>query len=468
MRFYDREVELGMIRDSMKRDHCFFVITGRRRIGKTRLVREALKGPDLLEFFIPRKRMTLALEQLSRSLKDQTDYSPSFVTIGEFFEYIFRLDGKVLFIDELSNLEYMDKGAFSDLQMMIDRYKDERRIRLIVDGSYASVMKKIFEDRKEPLFGRSTNLLELKPLPAKYSIMILKDGGFSFIDSLEIYTLLGGVPRYLELIRYYNNMEEIRKGIFSPGSIFLPEGENVLIQEFGRSWDTHFSILEVISRGKYGPTDIANQLGMEVQMLPKYLKTLNEIGLIKRKNPVFGKERHVRYVIDDPFFQFWFSVCYPKIDLFRNTRSEIDKTSFRESIGRGMEDVIRIILHETGSIPFDPDGSGSWWDRKGHEVDILIHSKKEKALLLGEVKWRNRPAGADVVTGLLENLNRIDWYNSTRIEYAFIVSRNGFTDEAEKLMKEEKVLGITPKDLEGVIMKERSLDWIVRKTITNS
>ena len=462
MRFFDRDEETSMIRDGMSRDHCFFVITGRRRIGKTRLIREALKGPDLLEFFIPRKRLSLALDQLSRSLREQTGYSPTFGSLEEFFEYLFRLDGKIIFFDELSNLKFVDEGSFSDLQMLIDRYKDDRRLRLIVDGSHVGLMKKIFEDRKEPLFGRSTQLLELRPLPWKDSVNILIDSGFTFRDAMEAYSLVGGVPRYLELIRYMKNIGEIRKRIFSPGSIFLPEGENVLIQEFGNSWDTYFSILEVISRGKFGPTIIADQLAMEVQMLPKYINNLMDMRLVRRDRPIFGKEKHVRYVIDDPFFQFWFSVCYPKMELLKNGIAKIDKNTFFDAIGRGIEKVIRTFLEENGSIPFVQDGSGSWWDRSGNEVDSLFYSRRKKALVVGEIKWRNRPTGPDVVRDLLNNMEKIDWHNHKRTEYAFIMSREGFTEDAISLMKEERVLGITVEDLERTINGDGRIRWIRR------
>ncbi|MEA3559447.1 MAG: ATP-binding protein, partial [Candidatus Thermoplasmatota archaeon] len=253
MQFYDREKETALIRDLIRKDHCFLVITGRRRIGKTRLVREALKDEDHLDLFIPRKRMTLALDQLSKMLREQTGYSPTFVDFREFLEYLLRMEDRIIFLDEISNLEHMDKGAFSDIQEMIDRYSAERRIRLIVDGSYAGIMRRIFEDSKEPLFGRATNMLRLQPLPLYYSIKMLMDNGIGFGDAIEMYSLFGGVPRYLELLRAYKDMDELIRNVFSPGSIFLYEGENVLIQEFGSSWDTYFSILEVISRGKFGP-----------------------------------------------------------------------------------------------------------------------------------------------------------------------------------------------------------------------
>ncbi len=253
MKFFNRDNELGLIKDAVSRSHCFVVVVGRRRIGKTRLIREALKDVEHIELFIPRKRLTLVMESIKESIENQTGYSPTFRNFKEVFEYLFRSEKKPVFIDEISNLDYVEKGSFSDLQEILDREKDNWGIRLVVDGSYVGVMKKIFTDKKEPLFGRSSDFIDLCPLPAKESIQMAMEAGFGFSDALEAYSLLGGVPRYLELLPNYNGIKDLRRRIFTPGSIFLTEGENILISEFGASWDTYFSIMEVAASGKLGP-----------------------------------------------------------------------------------------------------------------------------------------------------------------------------------------------------------------------
>lgn len=458
MKFYNRTEELRLIREAMERDYCFFVITGRRRVGKTRLIREALRGKDHLELFIPRKRATLALDQVSSMISDQTGYSPRFSDMRDMVQYILTLD-KVVFIDEISNLQHVDPGAFSDLQEFIDREKEKRNVCLLVDGSYVGIMKKVFQSRKEPLFGRATNNLELKPLNVVHSIKMLMDGSLSFKDSLEAYSIFGGIPRYLELIREYPSMEDIIRDVFSPGSIFLTEGENLLIQEFGASWDTYFSIMEVISRGKYGPTSIANQLGMEVQMLPKYLETLRELGLIERMRPIFGKPRHVHYCIADPFFQSWFRLCYPNLGLLKDGRVRVSSENFRSEIGGGMERVVQDLLFAADSLPFQPDEIGSWWDRSGNEVDILLYSKKDKKIAAGEVKWRERLVGIDVVKRLMSNLDMIDWHNGRRKEFPFIISKSGFTDAAMRLIRENGIFAFGLKEIEEALTKSIPLEW---------
>ena len=461
LKFYNRLNEMKIIKSAIARPNCFVVVTGRRRIGKTRLVREALKKINHIELFIPRKRLTLVMENIKESIQDQTGYAPSFKNFKEVFEYLFRTEKKTVFIDEISNLDYVENGAFSDLQAIIDKEKDNWGIHLVVDGSYVGVMKKIFADKKEPLFGRATELIDLQSLPVKDSIkMCMEMAGFKFEDALEAYSLLGGVPRYIELVSQFKNMKDLANRIFSQGSIFLTEGENILIQEFGASWETYFSIMEVTAEGKLGPSAIASHLGMPIQMIPKYLETLVKLQLVQRKRPVLGKVRHVHYCIQDPFFQFWFKICFPKIGQYRDETSTVPPERIYATIGKAMERVVMEILCQSKVLPFEPDDVGGWWDRSGHEIDVIMYSKRAKALLCGEVKWANKPVSHDEVEQLLENIKIVDWHNASRKVYSFIVSKSGFTESAEQLMKIKNVLGFGFNELEKVLLQNKTLKWI--------
>ncbi|MCK5560197.1 MAG: ATP-binding protein [Thermoplasmata archaeon] len=460
MRFYDRVNEMKIIKNAIARPNCFVVVTGRRRIGKTRLIRETLKKIKHIELFIPRKRLTLVMENIQESIQDQTGYAPSLKNFKEVFEYLFRTEKKPVFIDEVSNLDYVENGAFSDLQAIIDKEKYNWGIRLVVDGSYVGVMKKIFMDKNEPLFGRATDLIELQSLPVKDSIkMCMETASFKFKDALEAYSLLGGVPRYIELLSQFKNMKDLVDRIFSPGSIFLTEGENILLQEFGASWETYFSFMEVTAKGKLGPSAIASHLGMPIQMIPKYLENLVKLQLVQRKRPILGKARHVHYCIQDPFFQLWFKICYPKIGQYRDGTSTVPPERIYTAIGKAMERVVMEILGQSKVLPFAPDEVGGWWDRSGHEIDVVMYSKRTKALLGGEVKWANKPVSLEEVEQLLENIKRVDWYNATRKEYTFIVSKSGFTEPAGQLMGIKNVVGLGLNELEKVLFQNKAPKW---------
>ncbi len=459
MTFHDRVRELALIKKAIERPYCIIVLTGRRRIGKTRLVREALSGTDHIELFIPRKRQPLAIETLKDSIKEQTGFSPDFKRIGDVVEYLLTKERKVLFIDEISNLMKVEPGAFTDLQRIIDAHKESASVHLIMDGSYMSMMKKLFQNRKEPLFGRATDLIELGPLPIKDSILMAQDQGFAFKDALEAVSIMGGVPRYLELLSSYRDMKDLKVGLFSPGSIFLTEGENLLIQEFGASWDTYFSVLEVISRGGRGPSSIANDIGMPVQMLTKYLSKLMGMRLVIKESPIFGKKGSVRYRLNDPFLDLWFKVCYPRIEFYRDGISTVPKEQMDTAIGRAMESLVREMVRSLPFLPFDIDGIGPWWNRSGDEIDIVAYSKKEHKVAFGEVKWTKGQVTPKVVSSLLDKVKKVDWHVNDRIERPFIVSMSGFTEKALEIMKANTVVGLDLDDLKGTILSSRKPDW---------
>lgn len=452
MSFFDRSDELEIIGKALKRPYCFVVLTGRRRIGKTRLVREALAGTEHIELFIPRKRRNQVLEQLRSSIAEQTGFSPDFSDLGTLLEYLFRKEKRPVFIDEISNLQKVDPGSFSDIQRIYDRYKEECGIHLIVDGSYVGVMKRIFQDRKEPLFGRATDVIQLRPLPIKDSIEMAMEQGFGPVDSLEARSILGGVPRYLELIHGYRDMGDLKERIFDQGSIFPTEPENILIQEFGASWETYFSILEVIAAGATGPSAIANELDMNAQMVPKYLNRLIGIGILTKEKPLFGKKKQVRYSISDPYLDFWFGVYYPRIELYREGVSRVPLETIDSAIGRAMERTIREIVSLGGVLPFNIDGIGSWWNRSGDEIDIVAFNRKGSHIAFGEVKWGSHIVGPDVVSKLIERSVMVQWNQKKRSETLFIVSRSGFNKKAMEFMEQHDITGMDTARLMRIVL----------------
>jgi len=441
MKFYDREKEIEMISKEIKKKKSFVVVYGRRRIGKTRLVEEVLKQKDHVEFFVPRKRLTLTLTYFQQKLLEQEGYSPSFKTSDEFLEYLFRNVKKPIFFDELSNFQYVDQSAYSIMQNLLGKYD----ARMIATGSYVGIMKKIFTDAKEPLFGRSTLMLNLKPLPQRTAIQMLQDMGYDLVDSIEIWCILGGVPRYIELAQDCSKFEDFIEKITSPGSIFIEEGINVLIQEFGRKWNTYFSILESIGFGTT-PTEIAKKIGTSITSLPKYLIDLERLDVIERHHPLLGSKRIVRYKIKDNFFTFWFKYIYPNLEEYRSGLKKPDYDAIQTFLGKMVERFILDIVREGNT--FDFTSIGPWWSRKGDEIDIVAINKHTKDVLFCECKWRNRKADWNVVEELKRKANLVDWYNEVRKERFLVVSKSGFTKNCLDRMNVEGILHWDLKDIE--------------------
>lgn len=444
MKFYNRKKEIDLLANELKKEKTFTVIYGRRRVGKTRLAEEVLKKIEHIEFFIPRKRVTPALAYFQQKLMEQEGYSPSFKTIDEFLEYLFRNFKKPIFFDEISNFRYLDPSAYSILQNLLDKHDT----RLIVTGSYVGIIKEIFTNAKEPLFGRSTCMLNLKPLPVSTAVKMTQDIGYNLSDSIELWCILGGVPRYIELTQGCSKFKDYVGKMLSPGSIFIEEGINVLIQEFGGKWGTYFSILESIEHGAR-PTEIADRIGANITSIPKYLKDLERLEVIKRQHPLLGNKRNVRYVIDDNFFTFWFKEIYPRLEEYRSNLREPSYEAIQTFLGKMMERFIIGIIKEKNI--FDVTSIGTWWSRKGDEIDVVAINKNAKEILFCECKWRNRNVDWDIVEELKQKAQLVDWHNKIRKESFLIVSKSGFTKSCLEKMTDEKILHWDLKDIENKI-----------------
>ena len=435
MRFYDREMELALIRRALESDHAVVVVYGRRRVGKTRLIREALVDVPHIDLFIPRKRSKPALEYFRASLAETEGFSPSFSTMDEFLRYLLLKTDKTVFLDEVGNFQIIDPSAYSVIQRIIDQNKERRPLRLIFSGSYVGLMRKIFAGRKEPLFGRATHLLELGPLPLPAAIHMIMDRGFSFDDAVGVWCIAGGVPRYIETAEG-KNLEGYVRTISSPGSFLIPEGENTLIQEFGRKWESFFAILEEMGRGVARPNEIAQRTGMNPLALPKYLAQLEGLNLVERFRPVLGKERYIRYDFKDNFYRFWFRFIYPKLEELRSGfESRPDMAIVESYLGRMAERFIAELI--LSRRPFDFDRIGPWWSRKGDEIDLVAARKKGAVFI--EVKWSGKRVDWPEVEALVHRSSLVERARNLEKSY-LMISRSSFSPSCTRLMDENGIM----------------------------
>jgi len=446
MRFYGREKELALIRKAVAGDFAFVVVYGRRRIGKTRLVREALADVPHIDIFVPRKRSKQALEYFRERLAELEGFSPSFGTVDEFLHYALLRTGKTVFLDEVGNFQFVDPSAFSTIQRIVDENKGKSPLRLILSGSYVNLMKKIFASRKEPLFGRATHILELPPLPVHVAIRMLMDRGFPFDDAVGVWCITGGVPRYIEAAEG-ESLERYVQDITSPGSFLISEGENALVQEFGRRWETHFSILEEMGRGTDRPSEIAQRIGMNPLALPKYLGMLEGLNLVERFRPVLGKERYVRYRFRDNFYRFWFRFIYPRIEELRSGfDAPADLEGVRSHTGRLAERFVAELIRFRR--PFEFSRLGPWWSRKGDEIDLIALEKKRAVFI--EVKWTGRKVEWPEVEALVAKSALVERARNVEKRY-LMVSRSSFTAHCLRAMDDAGIMHWDRADLQRLL-----------------
>jgi len=299
-----------------------------------------------------------------------------------------------LIIDEFQEFGKINNSLFSEMQNIWDSYKNESKLNLVLCGSIYSMMKKIFENSKEPLFGRATSRLHIKPFDISTIKEIFGEYNPKYTpdDLLAFYTITGGVAKYVEQIVKAKafTKEKIINLLFQDGSFFINEGRDVLIDEFGKDYGNYFSILSLIASSKTERSHIEDILMMPVG---GYLDRLeNEYNIIKRIRP-FGAgqgSRYNKYVIEDNFLNFWFRFIYK----FRSAVEIGNLDYIKQIVNRDYETFSGIVLEKYFKSQLIDSKEFSdiqgYWDRKGeNEIDIVAVNDLEKRILFCEVK-RNK------------------------------------------------------------------------------
>ena len=399
MRFYDREQEIAFLqetRETAEKSARFTVVTGRRRIGKTTLVREAYKDKPFVYFFVARK----AESELCETFLGEVSEKLGIPTLGrsrhfsDIFRYLMQLSvtqSFTLVIDEFQDFFRVNKAVFSEMQSIWDEYEKTSHINLIVCGSIYSLMQKIFKDKKEPLYGRNNGELKVKPFRPSVLKQIMSDAkpGYGKEDLLALFTFTGGVAKYVNQLVDAGALDKdaMIRYMISANSTFLNEGKNNLIEEFGKDYGTYFSILSCIARGKNTRNEIEDVIGKEVG---GYLTNLeNDYELIAKRQPLFEKSgnKNVRYELGDVFYSFWFRFVFKY-----NYILEIENyAKLQEIVMRDYSTFSGLMLeryfHRVAKESEEFTRIGRWWDRKGeNEIDMIAEDELTDSAIFYEIK----------------------------------------------------------------------------------
>ena len=271
MNFYDRQCELQMLQGIEAISHDvsqMTVLVGRRRIGKTKLQLHATERLPHAYFFVSRKSESILCRQFAEEA-ERTLGIPigPYTHIADLLEHLMIASAAMpftLIIDEFQELINIDSSIIGDIQRVWDLNKDRSRINLLLSGSVYSMMHRIFEDEKEPLFSRASNIIHLDVFRTDVLKDILHDHNPNYTneDLLALYTFTGGVAWYVELLinAEATTFKKMVDMIFRENSLFINEGKNLLIEEFGKDYSNYFSILECISRGINTRGEIENAI----------------------------------------------------------------------------------------------------------------------------------------------------------------------------------------------------------------
>ena len=399
MKFFDRDneiCELRKIREISRETARFTVLTGRRRVGKTELVKQAYADEPYVYFYVSRKTQVNLCEEfkeiaekvLNRTIPGRIEH------FSEIFRFICEeavVRPITLVVDEFQDFVKVDESIFSEIARDWDEYHGRAKLNLVVSGSINRLMNQIFEDREAPLYGRNTGRIKLAPfsVPVMKDILAFYNPSYTNEDLLALWTFTGGVARYVALLM---DAKAVTKAgmiseIVRPNSSFFDEGKVVLIEEFGKDYATYFTILSAISAGKTSRDRIETACGGEVS---GYLTKLERhYGLIAKKQPLFelNERKNCLYRIDDCFFRFWFRFIFRygyllEVEMFDELKGIVER-DYEVFSGQSLEDYFR--QKSIGERLYSR--LGGWWDRKGeNEIDCVGENEFHGTLEFVEIK----------------------------------------------------------------------------------
>ena len=399
MKFYNRELELGLLRKNWDKSQHHSVMTtvmGRRRVGKTSLLLRSVEGIENLYLYVSkdneqmlcRKFQEQAASALGIEIHGQT------TRISEMFETLMRHGihhRYTLIIDEFQNFLSINNAIPSHIQDIWDRYKDSTHINLILCGSIYSMMHKIFDNGDAPLYGRRDSHLRLLPFSIATLKTILHDHHADYRpdDLLCLYMLTGGVAKYVELLMDNGAVTKQRMLHYalSADSPFLTEGTEILLSEFGRDYGTYFSILQLIAGGMTTQAEIDSVIAKNTGA---YLNNLYEdYTFVSKSTPLLNKvgSRNIRWHINDPFLRFWFRFVYPYQGLVESNQigmlRQYVADNYSQFSGRTLELYFQELYMQSGRFTH----VGNWWDRRGeNEIELLALNEFNKTGVIAEVK----------------------------------------------------------------------------------
>lgn len=440
--FVDRESELGFMKELWEKDNAFIPVYGRRRVGKTRLVKEFIEN-KLAVYYLSRNStyqdnlLGLSREVLRRHPSPFLSES-SFSSFRDVFRYLAEKGKLVVVIDEFPYLIQSDRRVLSEFQYIVDEIIRNSRLYLILVGSSVGMMEEHVLSQKSPLYGRRDGQIKLDQLDFFSSWRLL---GVDVEEAVRIYGITGGVPAYLLL---FSRFEDVKRTAFSKHGFLYAEADFLLSSEL-REPRTYKLILKAVAEGRTRFNEISTHTGIPRSNLFKYVETLERLGFLRRERPITAppKTKNTRYAIADNYLSFYFrfieryrgEIELESLDFWDEFMADYNR--YLGPIFEGIAKQFLIRMNGAEKLPFRFTRIGRWWHRN-EEIDLLALNEREKKALFVEVKWKN--LGKGEARRILNDLMRKD-------------SLVGLTDW-------EKSHGIIARDVKG---KEELIEdgWIV-------
>ncbi|MDE6668102.1 MAG: ATP-binding protein, partial [Muribaculaceae bacterium] len=398
MEFLDRKEELAELKRVLnpKTPPCFVVIYGRRRLGKSTLIKKALDSGSIYYMagdFVDQVQREMLISRLCEKIPAMKIGNP------KSWEDIFKMlnllttEQFTLCLDEFP---YMVKHA-PELPSILQRLVDSKELKynLVICGSSQRMMQNMILSRSEPLFGRARAIMDIKPLPISY----LQEGlHLGAVETIEEYSVWGGVPRYWELREEYESLDEaLRATMLTPAGVLYEEPKRLFMDDMMSTVQSE-SLMAVVAGGANRLSEIACRMGKESTALSAPIDRLIQMNYMRREIP-FGesprKSKKGIYRINDPMMDFYYTFIVPNLSsIGRGRKSYIMdeiKSRFNEYVGRHWEHLCREAVSGNLLFGYRWDEASRWWGSvktmlsglKEMEFDVIAESRDGSALLVG-------------------------------------------------------------------------------------
>ena len=410
-------------------------VFGRRRVGKTTLLKEFIKGRNGVYFSATRGSLETNIAKLASKVLGAA--APVRMSVEDLLDEIRRRSSDeryVLIIDEYPNLVRKDDHFSDVLQEFIDDIENDSKLFLILCGSSMSIMRHQVLSSQSPIYGRRTGQLEILPMDIWDSMGMLE--GFGREDALRIYGMVGGIPLYLKMFDPGSSVEDnVRRLFLEESSFFRNEHEFVLMEEFDNPY-TYYTVLEALASGFTRVSDIASYCSLDDSTVHKHLSSLMATSFVEKVAPVDNPNgKNVLYRISDQFIGFQFRRVLPVVDYYDpedpgQTISQMMK-GLGTDMGRVFEEVCGQHLRRMhrGKL-------GKWWgpdpvNRRQEEIDLVLTTVEDGRRVgwFVECKYRGDPVGADVVETLRRRASLVKGFDECRFA---VYSKSGFAGNMER------------------------------------
>lgn len=460
--FIDRKEETCFLEERYaKKGFEFIVIYGRRRIGKTELIKNFLKDKPHI-YFLCNKAGTqsnvISFRKEAAAFLSEPEMASE--NLNEIFSHLASKAKKpVVVFDEFSYLVEKDDAVPSIFQSVIDEALKNKDMMLIACGSSISMMERLL-GYKNPLYGRKTGHMKIDFMGFRHFSDFFPDNNIE--ENVRTYAILGGVPFYLEKFDGSKTaLENAKEQILSKKGRLYEEVDFLLREEL-REPDVYKAILSAIAGGGTKVAEISVKSGIKSSDMDRYLKVLIMLGIVKKEIPVTErKSKRTLYVIDDNFFDFYSLFFEPhKAEIEMNETKNLDenlKSNFNAYVGKKFE---KLVMSEViiKTLPFSASRIGRWWgfyhekgqaklpERKELEIDIVALNDKTKDILFCECKWQDKIDARRVLAELKEKAKYVQWNNGKRKEYYAI-----FAKSFKEKIKEPNLMLFDLNDIEKAL-----------------